>query len=1307
MGEIGITAGQVFDKISNRQVGFQMVEKVFKNMTEEGGKFYKMQEVQAATLAGKISNLKDAYDIMLNSFGEATRGPLVATIDTLKTIMEHYQAVGRVLVDIFAVFGSYATVGAITKLVSVFKDMGTAMSAATGFFGKINAAMKSIGIAAGGAYVALAALVTLLGIQLYRHLDEVNRELDKLVSKNFSNFSKEASNLDKLVSSLKNATQGSQEYRDIISKLNSQYGDYLDNLVTEANSYEEIALAAEKAKNAIAKKNEVDAREEGLKEIDRIHGGDIGDYTTQMIKWITDPKSFSQNISSKAASKIIQDFKNNLMEGLEQGKSFQAIFEEALNNYAPGIEIRKNAPGMLIAKLGDELRKQAEEVELLDAKLAAMFGSFYYNSAEEEKIIGNIESKFEGLFAHVNRLELPLEKVNEEIHTLEISRLEQLIEAYEKLGRTDMVNKYKKELAELTKVQTGWRKVVEEVLNDKNLNFKESTRKLFATNDGEQFTEWLKKLRDEYSKLDQQIKDTSNEPSLKEEMERYVDEKKAAEEVTRRLGVDINKPAQQRTNARNAVSEEKQRIQNDIAEVKALKQQYEQLLDLGLSSEDAKGELEAFAPAQSQIIRTLDFAGAIERLAQEMDDLGEHEDANKIRMTARIDSIKDYVKVLERQQKFEKDLQDFVNEGIGLTGQGVAFDLGKIINKYQDTIITIENKTKEMSDAAAKNFEHGIITAEDYQKAIEQIVGSGNIQKMNALNTALESVRDQADKFIKEWAKNGKTLDLSNWSHKSVAELQYIRQQLELLEETPLPEDITQKLKDSGIGIDEFIKKLKELIKNYKDETDNAEGDKTFWEKLFKKLDEKQVKAKVREIKSIAQSLQKLGESLNDYAETTSNAKLQQVTSAMSDVIDIGTEVAEAFATGGPWAGAVAIVAVLGSKALEAAASMNDLKKAVMETGFDVLEESLANILTYTDSIFGDNFLGNLSDASNLLKETNKGLDGIYERLTNIMNKSYDGLAATRDQISDGTSDLGNYLIITRKASGLFKFNKRESLSDIAKQWNMDLYDQYDNLDAKFLQKILDTYKELGAEDEKWIKEAIAYTNAYSDAMSQLKDNIQNLFGDLAGTIADEMISAFEETGDAMYDLSDTFAEVGKSMTKSIISSLLITNVFDKYRDKLLDISRSYGDSDITETEMMQQIADVMSTMKDDISKQSDVVNTILQYADELGWLQDEQNNNMSDGIKGITEETADLLASYINAIRADVSYAKTQRETIIGQIQQIINGLPAAPNLQYYMTQIEANTANIAESSASILERIDSVLTTEGGSSAIRTYAY
>ena len=90
------TTAQIVDMISQRKVSFEDIEAVFKRMTDRGGTFYNMQEIQADTLKGKISNLKDAYDIMLNEIGMSSEGFLKGAISGVTALMNNWEAVANV-----------------------------------------------------------------------------------------------------------------------------------------------------------------------------------------------------------------------------------------------------------------------------------------------------------------------------------------------------------------------------------------------------------------------------------------------------------------------------------------------------------------------------------------------------------------------------------------------------------------------------------------------------------------------------------------------------------------------------------------------------------------------------------------------------------------------------------------------------------------------------------------------------------------------------------------------------------------------------------------------------------------------------------------------------------------------------------------------------------------------------------------------------------------------------------------------------------------------------------------------------------
>lgn len=90
------TTAQIVDMISKRKVTFEDVEAIFKRMTDKGGTFYNMQEIQAETLQGKISNLKDAFDVMLNDIGKSNEGFFKGSIQFATNLLNHWEAIANV-----------------------------------------------------------------------------------------------------------------------------------------------------------------------------------------------------------------------------------------------------------------------------------------------------------------------------------------------------------------------------------------------------------------------------------------------------------------------------------------------------------------------------------------------------------------------------------------------------------------------------------------------------------------------------------------------------------------------------------------------------------------------------------------------------------------------------------------------------------------------------------------------------------------------------------------------------------------------------------------------------------------------------------------------------------------------------------------------------------------------------------------------------------------------------------------------------------------------------------------------------------
>ena len=166
------TTAQIVDMISKRKVTFEDIENIFTRITDKGGIFYNMQEIQAETLRGKISNLKDSIDVMLNSIGKANEDTLKGSIDSIKVLIDNWETV----VNIAKAFAPIIASMAITVWA---KKIGVA-NEAIGLFsvglGKAGNAIKVFG-ATFKASFPLMAITAALGI--FNELIKIQDEYDK------------------------------------------------------------------------------------------------------------------------------------------------------------------------------------------------------------------------------------------------------------------------------------------------------------------------------------------------------------------------------------------------------------------------------------------------------------------------------------------------------------------------------------------------------------------------------------------------------------------------------------------------------------------------------------------------------------------------------------------------------------------------------------------------------------------------------------------------------------------------------------------------------------------------------------------------------------------------------------------------------------------------------------------------------------------------------------------------------------------------------------------------------------------------
>ena len=191
------TTAQIVDMISKRKVTFEDVEAIFQRMTDKGGIFYNMQEIQAETLQGKISNLKDAFDVMLNDIGKANEGTMKGMVSWGTSMLDNWKAlaeIGKALIPILiaikanSMFAktslgqafSQASGTGIVRYKALFVNSLDGMKKALkDFGGLVKSSLSGIGV--GLAIYAVAEVITTVYDKISKYNENVRKAEEETI----------------------------------------------------------------------------------------------------------------------------------------------------------------------------------------------------------------------------------------------------------------------------------------------------------------------------------------------------------------------------------------------------------------------------------------------------------------------------------------------------------------------------------------------------------------------------------------------------------------------------------------------------------------------------------------------------------------------------------------------------------------------------------------------------------------------------------------------------------------------------------------------------------------------------------------------------------------------------------------------------------------------------------------------------------------------------------------------------------------------------------------------------------------------
>lgn len=206
------------------------------------------------------------------------------------------------------------------------------------------------------------------------------------------------------------------------------------------------------------------------------------------------------------------------------------------------------------------------------------------------------------------------------------------------------------------------------------------------------------------------------------------------------------------------------------------------------------------------------------------------------------------------------------------------------------------------------------------------------------------------------------------------------------------------------------------------------------------------------------------------------------------------------------------------------------------------------------------------------------------------------------------------------------------------------------------------------------------------DAWLELRDEIIGSAADISNTLGDAFFDAFAEGTNAARAMGNAIKNIiGDALKKALINRYLLPQI-----NKVLDTIFPQGE-DISPEDFLD--SSKWAEAKEQLDKvQANWINMFEAIPNDMKeLLMGTGDNSLTSGIQGVTEETASIIASYMNSVReALLIQSGHVKDISVGVLSINENYLP---NIQTHLLNISTNTSTMNQNINNMLTQVLAII--------------
>lgn len=1289
------SAGDVFDKISRKEVSFGMVKDVLWELTDEGGKFYNMQEALAESLAGKWSNLQDAWDVMMADIAEGNSGVLSDSLELLTDLMKHWEAVADILGILVGIYGSYKTA---VIAVNVAQKSSFAISQMQAYYTWLNKGVKVTKAAAVAQWAlnsamkvnpwvfwitTLGAIVTTLTVfqEKVETVAEKTKKLNIEFSKNIEKIKEEESKAKGYISRIFDKTNGIDAQRRAYLNLQKIYPSLFENMKFEQFLLEGEYQAIQKVLSASKEREKVKSaglvigatnnRNEAQRELNRLKSR--REYYQSLDGYENVIESLDEDI--KKQEEVLSQAQKTLNDALENYSTYKikkddknsAWFKKATELYEKfGIErLKPDAEGGLQKYIENIIGANEDASSTLSewTKKEGEWNEETRKSIDKAKLLKNATDEILKTFGRVTKETQSTKDPIAEQWEARTDLIDKAVSSYEKWRKIEGEEAASQRVKGISEFAPIFDK------NGINLDLKDPSR-AYKYIQG-QLDQSKEKQEDLYISLGVKIDKAGIDSAKKEvddalkEIEKYVSQTGEKWDLYKKLfNASGNKSLSMNIAFGGEVS------------FKSVVDDLRNQLSKALENTGSKFSVTDVLAMKEDDVKKQFGEGVILKLYQSI-----NEESKKMRseslenLLGMIEDYKDYAqKIKDIERNLQKDLADIESQR------------GQLGEEATNRLIAQREK-KANEDIASIEFEQ-------FKQEINWELIFGDLDRVS--KKSLEKVKQQ----LKE-LKNSNEYKNMAVDQKKVVDEALNNIQSTIIDKGGLLGNLPEQLDELRVAQE----KLNEAQEEYNKSLQT--GTKAEQEEALKKRNIAAQGVQNAQV-NVTKSADKTKQNLTTLSDTitqlgsSSEMSLSQIGSLASGFIDIFTEAGNKI--GGIIGAVFSLLDAIDKQGIDG--FVGNIFKSIANVWVDIFEKFSIPGLLGID--FGGDSDENLERDIEYLTQSNEDLKNALDNLSEKMDKASvtdasDIYEVQRENIlkqqantleamqrsaaayNNGFLGIGGSHSTNKKIDENMSASEWKRVSDIVGK-SVSNAGQFFQLSSKQMAKLAEEdtalYSKIKSLADDGYRNAAQYMDEYITYYKQLEE-LENAYNEkLTNTSFDNIRNDFKNALlDMESDAEDFANNFEKMMQNAIVESLMAkkyNKLIQEWYEMFAKAMESGGGID------KQEQADLQN-------KWNNIVNQALAERDALkeamDWKGVSSSSGLSKGIQGITEDTANLLGSYLNGIRQDVSVKRALLEKLGNEIFPKYNILA-----EQQLTQLRAianNTLRTANSNEAILNEV------------------